>query len=414
MNKYKKSRLLLCAASLVLTLSGTARAQISDGVVKIGVLTDMSGAFSDISGPGSVTAVQMAIDDFIQQEKPAFRVDMVYADHLNKADIGSNKARDWYERDGVDVVVQLSNSAVALAVQKLGKEKNRLVLVSGAGTTRITNEDCNDVTVHWTYDTYALAKGTAQYVVKNGGKSWYFLTADYAFGHSLEKDSAEAVIANGGTVLGSARHPFPASDFSSFLLKAQASGAQVIALANSGTDAITSIKQAAEFGITPKQTLAGLLMSIIDVDALGLKTAQGMYLTEGFYWDLNDATRTWAKRFLERHKRMATMFQAGDYSSVMHYLKAVKAANTKDAQKVMAQMRKTPVDDFFAKDGRIRDDGRMVHEMYLFQVKTPAESAGPWDYYKLIAVIPGEEAFQPLSASRCPLIKGDGAANKSS
>jgi branched-chain amino acid transport system substrate-binding protein len=415
MNEYEKSRLLVCAASLALTLWGTAQAQVSDVVVKIGVLADMTGPFSDISGGGSVTAVQMAIDDFVRLEKPAFRVDMVYADHLNKADVASNKAREWYERDGVDVVVQLANSAVALAVQKLGKEKNRLVLVSGAGTTRITNEDCNDVTVHWTYDTYALAKGTAQYVVKNGGKSWYFLTADYAFGHSLEKDSSEAVVANGGTVLGSARHPFPGSDFSSFLLKAQASGAQVIGLANSGTDAITSIKQAAEFGITPKQTLAGLLVFITDVNSLGLKTTQGMYLTEGFYWDLNDGTRAWSKRFFEKQKKMPTMVQAGDYSSVMHYLKAVKAVNSKDARKVMTQMKETPVDDFFAKNGRIRDDGRMVHEMYLFQVKTPAESAAPWDYYKLIATIPGDEAFQPLSASRCPLIKGDsGSGNKGS
>jgi branched-chain amino acid transport system substrate-binding protein len=396
---------LICAASLTWLLTGAAHGQVADGTVRIGVLADMAGAFSDISGPGSITAVQMAIDDFVQQEKPNFRVDMVYADHQNKADVASNKAREWYERDGVDVVVQLGNSAVALAVQKLGKEKNRLVLVSGAGSTRITNEDCNDVTVHWTYDTYALAKGTAQYVVKNGGKSWYFLTADYAFGHSLEKDSSEAVVANGGTVLGSARHPFPGSDFSSFLLKAQASGAQVIGLANSGTDAITSIKQAAEFGITPKQALAGLLVFVTDVHSLGLKATQGMYLTEGFYWDLNDGTRAWSKRFFEKQKKMPTMVQAGDYSSVMHYLKAVQAVKSKDAQKVMAQIKKTPVDDFFAKNGRVRDDGRMVHEMYLFQVKTPAESAGPWDYYKLIAAIPGDEAFQPLSASRCPLIK---------
>jgi branched-chain amino acid transport system substrate-binding protein len=288
---------------------------------------------------------------------------------------------------------------------KIGKEKNRVVLVSGAGSTKVTNEDCNDVTVHWTYDTYALAHGTAKAVVQQGGKTWFFLTADYAFGQSLEKDASDVVLANGGTVVGVARHPVPGTDFSSFLLKAQTSGAQVIGLANAGTDTTNSIKQAAEFGITPKQTLAGLLMFITDVHSLGLKAAQGMYLTEGFYWDLNDDTRTWSKRFFEKHKKMPTMAQAGDYSSMMHYLKAVKAVNSDDAQKVMAQMKKTPVNDFFAKNGHIRDDGRMVHDMYLFQVKKPSDSTTPWDYYRLRATIPADEAFQPLSASRCPLIK---------
>jgi branched-chain amino acid transport system substrate-binding protein len=400
-----KPKFLIHAAGVALTLAGAVQAQISGGVVKIGVLTDLSGAYADLGGPGSVVAVQMAIDDFVEQERPTFKVEMVYADHQNKADIASNKAREWYERDGVGAIAELNNSAVALAVQKIGKQSNKLALISGAGSTRITNEDCNDVTVHWTYDTYALANGTAKAMVRQGGKTWFFLTADYSFGLSLEKDSSYVVVANGGTVLGSARYPFPGSDFSSFLLKAQASGAQVIGLANAGTDTTNSIKQAVEFGITPKQRLAGLLMSIMDVDSVGLKAAQGMYLTEGFYWDLNDETRTWSRRFYEKHKREPTMFQAGDYSSVMHYLKAVKAANSDDAQKVMAQMKKTPVNDFFARNGGIRDDGRMVHDMYVFQVKTPAESTGPWDYYKLIATIPGDEAFQPLSASRCPLIK---------
>jgi branched-chain amino acid transport system substrate-binding protein len=400
-----RPKFLFHAAGLALFLAGTAHAQVSDGVVKIGVLTDMSGTYSDISGQGAVVATQMAIDDFVAAEKPAFKVEMVYADHQNKGDIAADKARQWFERDGVDVVTDLVTSSTALAVQKLGKEKNKLVFVSGAASTRITNEDCNDVTVHWTYDTYALADGTAKYVVKNGGKTWFFLTADYAFGQSLEKDASDVVVANGGKVLGSVRHPFPGTDFSSFLLKAQASGAQVIGLANAGTDTTNSIKQAAEFGVTPKQSLAGLLVFISDVHALGLKTAQGMYLTEGFYWDLNDETRAWSKRFSEKFKKMPTMAQAGDYSSVMHYLKAVKAVNSDDAQKVMAQMKKTPVNDFFAKNGYIRDDGRMVHDMYLFQVKKPSESKGPWDYYKLIATIPGDEAFQPLSASRCPLIK---------
>ncbi len=400
-----RSKYLFHAAGLTLFLTGAAHAQISDGVVKIGVLTDMSGTYSDISGQGAVVATQMAIDDFVAKEKPAFKVEMVYADHQNKGDIAADKARQWFERDGVDVVTDLVTSSTALAVQKLGKEKNKLVFVSGAASTRITNEDCNDVTVHWTYDTYALADGTAKYVVKNGGKTWFFLTADYAFGQSLEKDASDVVVANGGKVLGSVRHPFPGTDFSSFLLKAQASGAQVIGLANAGTDTTNSIKQAAEFGVTPKQSLAGLLVFISDVHALGLKTAQGMYLTEGFYWDMNEGNRAWSKRFFEKQKRMPTMAQAGDYSSVMHYLKAVKAVNSDDTQKVMAHMKKTPVNDFFAKNGQIRDDGSMVTDMYLFQVKKPSETTGPWDYYKLIATIPSDEAFQPLSASRCPLIK---------
>jgi branched-chain amino acid transport system substrate-binding protein len=402
-----KANNLIRAAGLALAvgLSAAVQAQISDGVVKIGVLTDMSGAYSDLSGQGAVVATQMAIDDFTAQEKPTFKIEMVNADHQNKGDIAANKAREWFERDKVDVVTELVNTSTALAVSKIGKEKNRLVMVSGAASTKITNEECNDVTVHWTYDTYALANGTGKAVVQQGGKTWFFLTADYAFGQSLEKDTSDVVIANGGTVLGSVRHPFPGTDFSSFLLKAQASGAQVIGLANAGTDTTNSIKQAAEFGITPKQTLAGLLVFITDVNSLGLNATQGMYLTEGFYWDLNDDTRAWSKRFFEKHKRMPSMAQAGQYSLVLHYLKAVKAANTDDTQKVMAQMKKTPVNDFFARNGHIRDDGRMVHDMYLFQVKKPSESKGPWDYYNLRATIPAAEAFQPLSLSRCPLIK---------
>jgi branched-chain amino acid transport system substrate-binding protein len=400
-----KPRLLIQAAGLAMTLAGAAQAQVSDGVVKIGVLTDLSGTYSDLSGQGAVVATQMAIDDFLAQEKPAFKVELVYADHQNKGDIAANKAREWFERDNVDVVTDLVTTSTALAVMKIAKEKNRIVLVSGAGSTRITNEDCTDLAVHWAYDTYALAHGTAKAVVQQGGKSWFFLTADYAFGQSLEKDASDVVQASGGTVVGSVRHPFPGTDFSSFLLKAQTSGAQVIGLANAGTDTTNSIKQAVEFGITPKQTLAGLLMFITDVHSLGLKTAQGMYLTEGFYWDLNEDTRVWSKRFFAKHKRMPTMAQAGDYSSALHYLRAVKAINSDDAPKVMAQMKKTRVNDFFAKNGRIREDGRMVHDMYLFQVKKPSESTAPWDYYKVMATIPGEEAFQTLSASRCPLIK---------
>ena len=404
-----KSKTLTLAAAvgaaLAATFAPTAQAQISDNAVRIGVLTDLSGVYSDVAGKGTVIATQMAIDDFMAKEKPGFKIEMVSADHQNKGDIAANKAREWFERGGVDVASELVTTSVALAVQKIAKEKNRIALVSGAASTRVTNEDCNDVTVHWTYDTYAVANGTAKAVTKSGGKKWFFLTADYAFGHSLEKDAMAVVKANGGEVLGAVRHPFPGSDFSSFLLKAQSSGAQIIGLANAGGDTINSIKQAAEFGITPKQQLAGLLMFITDVHSLGLKTTQSMYLTEGFYWNLNDDTRAWSKRFFDLHKRMPTMVQAGQYSSVSHYLKAVKAINSDDTTKVMAQMKKTPVNDFFAKNGTIRADGRMVHDMYLMQVKKPAESTTPWDYYHVRATIPAAEAFQPLSASTCPLVK---------
>ena len=396
------------AAAQVATLAllaGTAQAQVSDGVVKIGVLTDLSGTYSDLAGKGAVLATKMAIDDFVAAEKPNFKVELVSADHQNKGDIAANKAREWFERDKVDVASELVTTSVALAVQKIAKDKNKIVLMSGPGSTAITNENCNDVSVHWTYDTYALANGTAKAVTQAGGKKWFFLTADYAFGHALEKDASDVVKANGGEVMGAVRHPFPGNDFSSYLLKAQSSGAQVIGLANAGGDTINSIKQAAEFGITPKQSLAGLLVFITDVHSLGLKNTQNMYLTEGFYWDLNNETRAWSKRFFDQHKRMPTMVQAGQYSSTMHYLKAVKATGTDDTAKVMAQMKKTPINDFFAKNGKIRDDGRMVHDMYLLQVKKPAESKTPWDYYHVKATIPAAEAFQPLSASRCALIK---------
>ncbi len=396
---------LALVAAIGSALSPAAQAQISDNVVRIGVLTDLSGAYSDIAGKGTVIATQMAIDDFLAKEKPAFKVEMVSADHQNKGDIAANKAREWFEKGGVDVASELVTTSVALAVQKIAKEKNRIALVSGAASTRVTNEDCNDVTVHWTYDTYAVANGTAKAVTQGGGKKWFFLTADYAFGHSLEKDAMAVVKANGGEVVGAVRHPFPGSDFSSFLLKAQSSGAQIVGLANAGADTINSIKQAAEFGITPKQSLAGLLMFITDVHSLGLKVTQSMYLTEGFYWNLNDETRAWSKRFFDQHKRMPTMVQAGQYSSIWHYLKAVKAVGGDDTAKVMAQMKKTPVNDFFAKNGSIRADGRMVHDMYLLQVKKPAESTTPWDYYNVRATIPAAEAFQPLSASTCPLVK---------
>ena len=397
-------KLLTLIAALGAALSPAAQAQFADGGVRIGVLTDMSGPYSDITGKGSVIATQMAIDDFVAKEKPTFKVDMVAADHQNKVDFGSNKAREWFERGGVDVVSELITSSVALAVQKIAKDKNKIVLISGGASMRITNEDCNDVTVHWSHDTYSVSRGTAKAVTQGGGKKWFFITADYAFGHSLEKDAMTVVKANGGEVLGAVRHPFPGSDFSSFLLKAQSSGAQIIGLANAGTDTINAIKQAAEFGITPKQQLAGLLIFISDVHSLGLKVTQSMYLTESFYWDLNPETRAWSRRFFELHKRMPTMVQASQYSSILHYLKAVKAVGTDDTTKVMAQMKKTPVNDFYARNGTIRVDGRMVHDMYLLQVKKPSESTTPWDYYNVRATIPAADAFQPLSASTCPLV----------
>ena len=402
--QLKKFTTTACAAALAAVSFG-AQAQISGGSVKIGVLTDLSGTYSDLAGSGAVLATKMAIDDFIANEKPNFKIEMVTADHQNKADIASNKAREWIERENVDTVTELVTTSTALAVMKVAKEKDRVVIMNGPASTPITNEQCNDVSVHYTYDTYALANGTARAVTQQGGKNWFFLTADYAFGQALEKDASAVVTANGGKVLGSVRHPFPASDFSSFLLQAQASGAKIIGLANAGADTTNAIKQAAEFGITLRQSLAGLLMFISDVHSLGLQATQGMYLTTGFYWDLDDGTRAWSKRFFEKQKRMPTMVQAGQYSSVLHYLRAVQASGTDEAGKVMAQMKATPIKDFFGKNGRIREDGRMVHDMYLAQVKTPAESKYPWDYYNIRQTIPAEEAFQPLAQSKCPLVK---------
>jgi len=395
----------IAAAALAAQPMLAQSATISDGVVKLGVLTDMSGTYSDLAGPGAVEATRMAIDDFIAKEKPDFKIELISADHQNKADISANKAREWIDTAKVDAIVDLVTTSTALAVMKVANEKNRISLISGAASTPITNEQCNDTTVHWTYDTYSLPVGTAKAVVKQGGKSWYFLTADYAFGHSLEKNTADVVTASGGKVLGSVRHPFPGSDFSSFLLSAQASGAQVIGLANAGNDTINSIKQAREFGITPKQSLAGLLMFISDVHSLGLDATAGMYLTTGFYWDYNDETRAWSKRYFDKMKRMPTMVQAGDYSAVYHYLKAIKAAGSDEAKAVMAKMREMPVNDFFAKNGQVRIDGRMVHDMYLAQVKKPSESKYPWDYYHIRQVIPGAEAYMSLADSKCPLVK---------
>jgi branched-chain amino acid transport system substrate-binding protein len=390
--------------ALIMAVSGAWAAGLSDGVLKVGVMTDMSGAYSDLCGPGSVVAAQMAIDDF-GGKVLGKQIELVSVDHQNKPDIAANKAREWFDNDKVDVIADLPTSSAALAVEEVANQKKKITLISTGASTKITNDSCTPYNVHWTYDTYALAVGTGRAVVANGGDTWFFITADYAFGHSLESDTAAVVKASGGKVLGDVKAPFPNTDFSSFLMQAQASGAKIIGLANAGADTINSIKQAKEFGITQNQTLAGLLIFITDINSLGLDTAQGMVLTTGFYWDRNDETRDWSKRFRERHKNMPTMGQAGVYSALMHYFKAVEKAGTDDAAAVMAAMKSMPINDMFAKNGYIRDDGRMVHDMYLVQVKKPSESKGPWDYYKVLRTIPGDEAYMPLSQSTCKLVK---------
>jgi branched-chain amino acid transport system substrate-binding protein len=376
--------------------------KISDGVVKIGVLTDMSGPLSDITGEGSVVAIKMAVEDFGGNVlgKP---IEVLVADHQNKPDIAATIARKWIDTEKVDAIVELANSGTALTVSSIGKEKNRIVIVNGAASDRLTNEDCTSTTIHYTYDTYSLANSTGAAVVKQGGDSWFFLTADYTFGTTLESETSNVVKGSGGTVLGSVRHPINTFDFSSYLLQAQASGAKVIGLANAGGDTINAIKGAKEFSL--RQRLAALLLYITDIDSLGLETAQGLLFTDAFYWDFNDETRKWARRFFERRKKMPTSIQAGDYSSTVHYLKAIQAAGTDEAGAVMAKMKTTPITDFFAKNGKIRDDGRMVHDMYVLEVKKPTESKYPWDYFAVKAIIAGEQAFRPLSKSACPLVK---------
>jgi branched-chain amino acid transport system substrate-binding protein len=400
-------KLKTLALGCALAVSSLAQAQgISDDKVKIGLILDMSGLYSDITGPNLVTAVKMAVDDFGGKVmgKP---IEVLAADHQNKADIAANKAREWYDVEKLDAVLDVAASAPALAVAGVAKEKNKIAVFTSPGASRLTNEACTPVTVHYTYDTYALANVTGKAVVQNGGDTWFFLVADYAFGSVLEKDTSDVVKAGGGKVLGSVRHPLSASDFSSYMLKAQGSGAKIIGLANAGGDTINSIKAAKEFGLTSsgKQQLAGLLMFINDVHSLGLPATQGMMLSAGWYWDLNPETRAWAKRFFEKTKKMPNMAQAGAYSATLHYLKSVRAAGTDATEPVMAKMKSTPINDMFAKNGRIREDGRMVHDMYLFQVKKPAESKAPWDYYSLKATVPADQAFTPLASSACPLIK---------
>ena len=379
-------------------------AGISDGVVRIGLILDMSSLYADITGEGSATAARMAVEDFGGKVRGA-PIAVVVADHQNKADIAAATAREWFDTRKVDAIADVAASATALAALEVAKDKNRIIMFNGPGTNRLTNENCTPVSIHYAYDTYALAAGTGRGVLKTGGDTWFFLTADYAFGHSLEKDVTDVVKAGGGRILGSVRHPLNASDFSSFLLQAQTSKAKIIGLANAGGDTINAIKAANEFGITKSQRLAGLLVFINDIHSLTINTTQGMLLTESYYWDMNDDSRKWARRFFEKMKKMPNMVQAGTYSSVMHYLRAVQAAGTDATAPVMAKMKATPVNDFFARNGRIRADGRMIKDMYLFEVKKPSESKYPWDYYQLKATIPGEQAFLPASESKCALMK---------
>jgi branched-chain amino acid transport system substrate-binding protein len=405
--KSKPTLLKTALAAALALAGGTASAQYTDGVIKIGVLSDMSGLYASISGPGSLWAARKAVEDFGAAAK-GMKVEVVGGDHQNKPDIGSNITRQWIDVDKVDVIVDVPTSSVGLAVNQIIREKNKVFLNSGTASSDLTNKACSPNTVHWTYDTVMLSNGTGKAMVKTGGDTWFFVTADYAFGHALERDTEAIVNANGGKVVGKVRHPFPGQDFSSFLLQAQASKAKVIGLANAGGDTVNSIKQAAEFGITQGgQSLAGLLVFISDVHALGLKTAQGLVLTESFYWDLNDNTRAWSKEFGAAHKgQMPSMVQAGVYASVLHYLKAVhEMKSDADGVKVVEKMKSMPTDDKLFGKGTIRVDGRKIHDAYLFEVKKPGESKGPWDYYKLRATLPGNEAFRPLSQSECPLVK---------
>ncbi|MBE7417311.1 MAG: ABC transporter substrate-binding protein [Ideonella sp.] len=403
--KLKRSLLSTLVAAACGLGATAAQAQISDGVVKIGVMNDMSGLYADVSGPGAVVAAKMAIEDFGAAKK-GLKVEVVSADHQNKPDVGSTIARTWYDADKVDAIFDVPTSSVALAINQLTREKGKAFINSGAASSDLTGKACSPNTVHWTYDTWMLANGTGSAIVKTGGDTWFFLTADYAFGHALERDTAAAVTKGGGKVLGAVRTPFPGTDFSSFLLQAQASKAKVIGLANAGGDTINSIKQAAEFGIVKGgQNLAGMLMFITDVNSLGLNIAQGLIFTTTFYWDLNDQTRAWTKRFAAGSGgKYPTMVQAGVYASVLHYLKAVEAIKSDDGTKVVAEMKKLPTDDPLFGKGMIRADGRKIHPAYLVEVKKPSESKGPWDYLKVRTTIPADQAFRPIDQGDCPLV----------
>ncbi|MDN2698373.1 ABC transporter substrate-binding protein [Janthinobacterium sp. SUN073] len=401
----KRNAIAIATATLcALGFSAAAHAQVSGDTIKIGFISDMSGVYSDVDGLGGAEAIKMAIADagVVLAGK---KVEFISADHQNKADIAASKAREWFDQQGVDMLIGGTNSGASLAMAKVAAEKKKIFIAIGAGSSRLTNEECTPYTVHYAYDTVALARGTGGTIVKQGGKSWYFMTADYAFGHSLEKDTAEVVKAAGGKVLGSVKHPLGASDFSSFLLQAQAAKPQILGLANAGGDAINSIKAANEFGLTKSMKLAGLLIFINDIHSLGLNLTQGMYLTDGWYWDLNAETRAWSKRYFAKMKKEPSMLQAADYSAAANYLKAVKAIGTDDTEKVMAYLKKTKINDMFTQNGEVRPDGRMVHDMYLMEVKKPSESKYPWDYYKVVATVPGAQAYVTKAESKCSLWK---------
>ena len=383
----------------------TATAQISDDVVRIGVLNDQSNVYADLGGPGSVIAARMAIED-VGGKVLGKPIDILVADHQSKADVGASIARQWFEAGKVDMAIGFDNSSVALAVEQVAFQTNRIAIAGAIGTTAFTGKACTPNEAAWVYDAYALTNTLARSVVRRGEDTWFFITVDYSLGYSLEADATSAVVASGGKVLGSVRHPLNTADFSSFLLQAQASGAKVVALANAGGDMTNAIKQANEFGLTRAgQTVVSLLTFITDVNSVGLKAAQGLTFVTAFYWDRDDESRAWSKRFFERHKRMPTMAQAAVYSAIRHYLRAIDAAGSDEAKAVMAKMREIPVNDFYAKNGRVREDGRMVHDMYFVRVKTPEESTGPWDYYKILSTIPSDQAFRPLDESGCPLVK---------
>jgi branched-chain amino acid transport system substrate-binding protein len=394
---------LASAFALVVLSFPPARAQISDKAVKIGVMNDQSGLYADLGGPGSVTAARMAAEDAGGSvlDKP---IEIVFADHQNKADIGVAVARRWFESEGVDMAIGFDNSSVALAVEQLAAQYHRIAIAGAVGSTAFTGKNCTANEASWLYDSYALTTSLAKSIVAAGHDTWFFITVDYAFGHSMEADATAAVEAAGGKVLGSVRHPLNTSDFSSYLLQAQASGAKVVAFANGGGDMVNAVKQANEFGLAKKQNMVALLVFISDVHSMQLQAAQGLKFVTGFYWDRDDETRAWSKRFFDKQGRMPTMAQASIYSAVRHYIAAIKAAGTDDAKAVLAKMRDIPVNDFYVKNGHVREDGRLVHDMLLTQVKTPAESKGPWDYYKILGTIPGDQAFRPLAEGGCPLI----------
>jgi branched-chain amino acid transport system substrate-binding protein len=399
----KALRTTLATAALAACSLG-AQAQVSGDVIKIGFITDMSSVYADIDGAGGVEAIRMAIAD-MKGMAAGKKIELIFADHQNKADVASAKAREWIDTQGLDLLVGGTNSGTSLAMATVAAEKKKPFIAIGAGSARLTNEACTPYTIHYAYDTVALARGTVNPMVKAGGKSWYFLTADYAFGASLQADATEVINKAGGKVTGSVKHPLNANDFSSFLLQAQGSGAQILGLANAGGDTINSVKAANEFGITKTMKLAGLLMFINDIHSLGLKTTEGMYLTDSWYWNQSPEARAWSRRFFDKMKRMPSSLQAADYSAVSHYLKAVEALKTDDADKVIAKMKDTPINDFYTKGTIRKEDGRGVHDMFLLQVKSAKESTEPWDYFKVVTRIPGDEAFTKLADSKCPLVK---------